>query len=132
MRKSLGDKRREIPQRQAAEILTIHHAGAEDEHSKLFPTTHFGYRKITVERPLRLNFQASPSGSLGSTRTGFSQPGGEQEEAGEQGGRSRRGAGKAEQQEAIRTMLETLPGKFLKDRAELREAPRRCRSERPA
>ena len=28
--------------------------------SKIFPTTHFGFRKITVERPLRLNFQASP------------------------------------------------------------------------
>ena len=24
------------------------------------PTTQFGFRKITVERPLRLNFQASP------------------------------------------------------------------------
>ena len=28
--------------------------------SRIFPTTHFGFRKITVERPLRLNFQAGP------------------------------------------------------------------------
>ena len=28
--------------------------------SRIYPTTHFGYRKIAVERPLRLNFQASP------------------------------------------------------------------------
>ena len=28
--------------------------------SRIFPATHFGFRKITVERPLRLNFQASP------------------------------------------------------------------------
>lgn len=28
--------------------------------SRIYPTTHFGFRKITVERPLRLNFQASP------------------------------------------------------------------------
>ena len=28
--------------------------------SRIFPTTNFGFRKITVERPLRLNFQASP------------------------------------------------------------------------
>ena len=28
--------------------------------SRVFPTSHFGYRKITVERPLRLNFLASP------------------------------------------------------------------------
>jgi type I restriction enzyme M protein len=27
--------------------------------AKIFDTTDFGYRKITVERPLRLNFQAS-------------------------------------------------------------------------
>ena len=27
--------------------------------SRVFPTSHFGYRKITVERPLRLNFLAS-------------------------------------------------------------------------
>jgi type I restriction enzyme M protein len=28
--------------------------------TKLFPTTQFGFRRITVERPLRLDFQASP------------------------------------------------------------------------
>jgi type I restriction enzyme M protein len=33
---------------------------AENGRSKVFDTIDFGYRKITVERPLRLNFQASP------------------------------------------------------------------------
>lgn len=28
--------------------------------SRVFATSHFGFRRITVERPLRLNFQASP------------------------------------------------------------------------
>src|SRR5439155_531463 len=28
--------------------------------AKIFQTTAFGYRKVTIERPLRLNFQASP------------------------------------------------------------------------
>ena len=74
MRKSLGDKRREIPIDRAQDILKIladfkdgdtrlvTKDGAQEEVivSKVFPTTHFGYRKITVERPLRLNFQASP------------------------------------------------------------------------
>ena len=60
MRKSLGDKRREIPSDRAAQILRLLHAFEENEYSKIFPTTHFGFRKITVERPLRLNFQASP------------------------------------------------------------------------
>jgi len=74
MRKSLGDKRREIPLERAQDILkiladfqdgdtrTVTKDGKEEEVvvSRVYPTTHFGFRKITVERPLRLNFQASP------------------------------------------------------------------------
>lgn len=60
MRKSLGDKRREIPADKAAEILRLLAAFEEGEYCRVYPTTHFGYRKITVERPLKLNFQASP------------------------------------------------------------------------
>ena len=74
MRKSLGDKRREIPFEQAREIVRIladfrdgdtrkvRKDGKEEEVvvSRVFPTTQFGFRKITVERPLRLNFLASP------------------------------------------------------------------------
>ncbi len=59
MRKSLGDKRREIPLEKAREIVALHRRFEEGEHCKIFPTTRFGYRKITAERPLRLNFQAS-------------------------------------------------------------------------
>ncbi len=60
MRKSLGDKRRTIPPEKAAEVLAILQSFRESEFSKIFPTTQFGYRRITVERPLQLNFQASP------------------------------------------------------------------------
>jgi type I restriction enzyme M protein len=60
MRKSLGDKRREISPTHIQEITNLYHAFTEDEHLKIFDTSVFGYRKITVERPLRLNFQASP------------------------------------------------------------------------
>jgi len=59
MRKSLGDKRREISPNHIAQIVAIYEAFEESEHSKIFATTDFGYRKIRVERPLRLNFQAS-------------------------------------------------------------------------
>jgi type I restriction enzyme M protein len=58
MRKSLGDKRREIPAEKAKQILSLLRAFKEGEYVKIFPATHFGFRKITVERPLRLNFQA--------------------------------------------------------------------------
>jgi len=59
MRKSLGDKRREISPEQIAQNVAEYDTFAEGPRSKIFPTTTFGYRKITVERPLRLNFQAS-------------------------------------------------------------------------
>ncbi|MEQ9104886.1 MAG: class I SAM-dependent DNA methyltransferase [Rhodothermales bacterium] len=59
MRKSLGDKRREIPREKAEEITRLLSAFKEGEYCRVYPTTHFGFRKITVERPLRLNFQAS-------------------------------------------------------------------------
>ncbi len=59
MRKSLGDKRREISAEQIRHITDIYRAFKETEQSKIFVTTDFGYRKVTVERPLQLNFQAN-------------------------------------------------------------------------
>lgn len=64
MRKSLGSKRREIPDEARHETVRIYAGflngenGAEDV-SKVFDTTDFGYREIRIERPLRRNFQAS-------------------------------------------------------------------------
>ena len=60
MRKSLGDKRREITAEQIGEITRTYEVFRESENCRIFSTADFGYRKITVERPLRLNFQASP------------------------------------------------------------------------
>ncbi|PTL89166.1 restriction endonuclease subunit M [Halomonas litopenaei] len=60
MRKSLGSKRQFVADRDIEEIVRIYGANQENEESKLFPVEAFGYRRITVERPLRLNFQASP------------------------------------------------------------------------
>jgi len=73
LKKSLGNKRRDIPPETAADILellrgltdgetrTVQEDGEDEEVavSRIFPTTRFGFRKITVERPLRLNFQAA-------------------------------------------------------------------------
>ncbi|MFC2991295.1 type I restriction-modification system subunit M [Halomonas tibetensis] len=60
MRKSLGSKRQFVADRDIEEIVRLYGACQESEESKLFPVETFGYRRITVERPLRLNFQASP------------------------------------------------------------------------
>jgi len=59
MRKSLGNKRHEISADQIQQIVKTYLDCQPGEQSKIFKTTDFGYRKITIERPLRLNFQAS-------------------------------------------------------------------------
>lgn len=60
MRRSLGEKRNEITQAQADEIVRLYAQFREGERVKIMPTEHFGYRRVTIERPLRLNFRASP------------------------------------------------------------------------
>ncbi|MCJ7586523.1 MAG: SAM-dependent DNA methyltransferase, partial [Candidatus Aminicenantes bacterium] len=114
MRKSLGDKRREIPPEKAEEILRLLCAFEEGEFVKIYPTTHFGFRKVTVERPLRLNFQASPEriARLEEERTfqNLAQS-------------KKKGAAAAKEQaegrafqEEIRSLLRTLPSNLFKDR----------------
>jgi len=59
MRKSLGSKRKYLSDAQIAEIAKLHEAFEEGPNSKIFATTDFGYRRITVERPLRLRFSVT-------------------------------------------------------------------------
>ncbi len=56
MRKSLGSKRRYVTDEQVADIARQLDAFDETETSKIFASTDFGYRRITVERPLQLAF----------------------------------------------------------------------------
>ena len=60
MRKSLGNKRHEISEEQIAEITQLYGGAITNGRSKVFDNEDFGFRKITVERPLRLSFQATP------------------------------------------------------------------------
>ncbi len=60
MRRSLGDKRNELTPEHIEELTHLAETFEEGPYAKTFDTQDFGYRKITVERPLRLNFQASP------------------------------------------------------------------------
>ena len=79
MRKSLGNKRNELSPAQIDDLTRIHGAFEDGETrdlpyedpvtheqgtrprvvSKVFDNEDFGYRKVTVERPLRLNFAAT-------------------------------------------------------------------------
>jgi len=128
MRKSLGAKRREVPLERARDIVRLledfgdedvrtRPVGGEEREivvSRIFPTTHFGFRKITVERPLRLDFQASAEriARLEDERAfrnlAVSKKKGAAKEKEEASGRA--------QQEAIRKMLAGLPRTLYKDR----------------
>ena len=129
LRRSLGDKRREIPYDRKEDILRLL-AGFEDGTkrqidkdgeerdavvSRVYPTTHFGFRKITVERPLRLDFQASAEriARLDVQRAfanlAVSRKRGDAKAQDEQAGRER--------QEEIRALLRSLPDGLFLDRA---------------
>ncbi len=116
MRKSLGDKRREIPLERAREILEIRKSFAEGEFSRVYPTTYFGYRKITVERPLRMNFQVTAERlarldqQSAFRNLGVTKKKGKAGEAEVEAGRKL--------QDEIRATLRALPDVVFKDRAE--------------
>ena len=115
MRKSMGDKRREISKEHIGRITEIFLSFTDGEYSKIFDTTDFGYRKITVERPLRLNFQASPEriAQLQQQKAfqdlAISKKKNLREKATEEAEGRR-------QQEAILAMLYRLPDTLFKDR----------------
>lgn len=56
MRKSLGNKRNEIGEDQCRDLVRLYSAFEENEHVRVFGNEDFGYRRVTVERPLRLTF----------------------------------------------------------------------------
>ena len=56
MRKSLGSKRKFLDETQISDIVRIYGENEATKISKIFNTTDFGYRRITVERPLQLSY----------------------------------------------------------------------------
>ena len=136
MRKSLGNKRQELSEDQIADITRIYGAfqqndtrkvkidGQEDEVivSKIFDNREFGYAKMVVERPLRLNFAASPDrierlydqNAFASLAESKKRKDSKAKEAEEQQGR--------EAQQAIINMIKTLDSnKVYKNREEFLE-----------
>jgi type I restriction enzyme M protein len=57
MRKNLGSKRKEISPENLKDIVRTYAAFEETETSKIFKNADFGYRQITIERPLKLAFK---------------------------------------------------------------------------
>ena len=115
MRKSLGEKRREISKEHIKRITEIYLSFKEGENSKIFDTTDFGYRKITVERPLRLNFQANSERVARLQHQKAFQDLATSKKKSLQEKASEEAEGR-KQQEAILAMLAYLPDTLFKDR----------------
>ncbi|MBN2563029.1 MAG: SAM-dependent DNA methyltransferase, partial [Phycisphaerae bacterium] len=117
MRKSLGNKRNEVCDDQRDDITRLYGQLADGDHVRIFDNTDFGYQRITVERPLRLNFtvdddrlarvqEATPFAKLATSRKRKDTKAAQAEiEAGRK------------QQDAILAALRTLTGQgVVKDR----------------
>jgi type I restriction enzyme M protein len=133
MRKSLGDKRREIPLDREQDILKIlaefrdgdSRVVAKDGKeeavvvSHVFPTTHFGFRKITVERPLRLNFQANPERIARLEEEKAFQALAQSKRKGAAGIKEKTEG--RELQDGIRQLVQGLPNKVIQDRSQFED-----------
>ena len=53
MRKSLGEKRKQLDDDQIADIVRLYGAFEENGRCKILPNEAFGFMRITVERPMR-------------------------------------------------------------------------------
>ena len=58
-RKSLGSKRHEIDPESKKKIVELYEKFEENEFSKIFKTTDFAYRQITIDRPLMVDGEVS-------------------------------------------------------------------------
>jgi len=121
MRKSLGDKRRELSREQIKRLTEIFLRFADGERSKVFPNEEFGFRKVTIERPLRQNFRASADRierlyeqSAFRNLAVSKKRRAEDKKAEEEEGRK--------EQERILAMLGTLPDKLFTNRDEFEGA----------
>jgi type I restriction enzyme M protein len=121
MRKSLGAKRREISAQQIQQMTGIFSALEGGEHCRIYDTAYFGYRKVTIDRPLRLNFQTSLDrmerlkDEPAFMNLAASKKKDPQAKAAEEA------RGRKEQQ-AILAMLEAMPDALFKDRTSFTRA----------
>lgn len=66
MRKSLGSKRKQLSDEAIEQIVRLASRFEASPIAKIFPTTAFGYRRITVELPLKLAFYPQDAERLAS------------------------------------------------------------------
>ncbi len=81
LRKSLGEKRKQISPEQIEEITRLYGAFEENERVKIFRIERFGYQRITVERPLRLRYAGEGARERLEASRAFAKLGDEQRES---------------------------------------------------
>lgn len=124
MPKSLGNKRNYITEEQIAEITRIYGDFKEGEYCKIFDNADFGYSRITVERPLRLNFQISRERVTRLEESSAFANLAKSRKKGEVGKKEAE-AGKQLQEKIIDTLLRTADGKLYKNREEFTKTLKR-------
>lgn len=127
MDKSLGNKRNELSDEHIKELVRLYGEHGHDAESnvltgskaepricsKLFDNREFGYLKITVERPLRLNFQAGAERIARlDEQSAFKNLAGSKKRKDDNAYRAEIEAGEALQQ-AIKAALQTLDGETV-------------------
>jgi type I restriction enzyme M protein len=128
MKKSLNNKRNEITEDQirhltriygeyrdgeTAEVVVDHKSGQTETRtvSRIFENREFGFLKVTVERPLRMNFEATAERIAGlDDQTAFANLATSKKRK-DEAAAAREIAGGRKLQEAIRTAISTLGGK---------------------
>lgn len=114
MGKSLGDKRNEISPEQIEEITQLYLGNKPNGRVKIFKSTDFAYRKVQVDRPLRLNFQVSPERlALLAEQTAFKNVAVSKKKKPEE--REKEEQAGIGEQEQIKKILQTIGDRIYKD-----------------
>lgn len=87
------------------------------EFNRIYPTHHFGYRKVRIDRPLRLNFLATPERIARIEEESSFKNLAKSKKKDEKEREADEAKGQ-EQQAAIRELLQSLPADLIKDRSE--------------
>jgi type I restriction enzyme M protein len=125
MKKSLNNKRNELSDLHISRLTELYANFQDGERervlvdgvweervvSRIFDNAEFGFLKVTVERPLRLNFEATPERIARlEEQSAFANLAASKKRKDAKAAEAEEAAGKA-QQEAIRSMLGTLASK---------------------
>lgn len=122
--KSLGDKRHIINAEQITEIKDIYENFSEGEYCRIYDNIFFGFRKVRVDRPLRLNLQASEERiERIKEETGF-QNLAKSRKRDEKAKALEESAGRKLQQQIL-SMLSGMPDTLFKDRKDFKKALRK-------